>query len=247
MKTTALRIHGKMDLRLESFELPPCGDDGIIAKVISDSICMSSYKASKLGPEHKRVPNDCATNPPIIGHEFSGIILEVGKKWQDQFKPGDKFGIQPALMYHGSLDSPGYSFQTIGGDATYIRIPSCVMECNCLLNYHGDAFFKASLSEPMSCIIGSAHAQYHIPAGTYNHVMGIVEGGNCACLASAGPMASASSTIWSMARAALALCELESNRDILENIVSLGMPAVLDAVNRGTFQSKRKMKEIGAL
>ncbi len=188
MKTTALRIHGKMDLRLESFELPPCGDDGIIAKVISDSICMSSYKASKLGPEHKRVPNDCATNPPIIGHEFSGIILEVGKKWQDQFKPGDKFGIQPALMYHGSLDSPGYSFQTIGGDATYIRIPSCVMECNCLLNYHGDAFFKASLSEPMSCIIGSAHAQYHIPAGTYNHVMGIVEGGNCACLASAGPM-----------------------------------------------------------
>ena len=188
MKTTALRIYGKMDLRLESFELPPCGDDGIIAKVISDSICMSSYKASKLGPEHKRVPNDCAANPPIIGHEFSGIILEVGKKWQDQFKPGDKFGIQPALMYHGSLDSPGYSFQTIGGDATYIRIPSCVMECNCLLNYHGDAFFKASLSEPMSCIIGSAHAQYHIPAGTYNHVMGIVEGGNCACLASAGPM-----------------------------------------------------------
>ena len=188
MKTTALRIYGKMDLRLESFELPPCGDDGIIAKVVSDSICMSSYKASKLGPEHKRVPNDCATNPPIIGHEFSGVIVEVGAKWKDQFKPGDKFGIQPALMYHGSLDSPGYSFPTIGGDATYVRIPSCVMECNCLLNYHGDAFFKASLSEPMSCIIGSAHAQYHIPAGTYNHIMGIVEGGNCACLASAGPM-----------------------------------------------------------
>ena len=54
MKTTALRIHGKMDLRLESFELPPCGDDGIIAEVISDSICMSSYKAAKAGPDHKR-------------------------------------------------------------------------------------------------------------------------------------------------------------------------------------------------
>ena len=33
MKTTALRIYGKEDLRLESFELPPCGDDGIIAEV----------------------------------------------------------------------------------------------------------------------------------------------------------------------------------------------------------------------
>ena len=51
----------------------------------------------------------------------------------------------------------------------------------------------------------------------------------------------------SMARAALALCELRSNREILENIVSLGMPAVLDAVNRGTFQSKRKMKDTGEL
>ena len=80
MKTTALRIHGKMDLRLESFELPPCGDDGIIAEVISDSICMSSYKAAKAGPDHKRVPNDCDRNPTILGHEFSGRILEVGAK-----------------------------------------------------------------------------------------------------------------------------------------------------------------------
>ena len=51
----------------------------------------------------------------------------------------------------------------------------------------------------------------------------------------------------SMARAALALCDLRSNREILENIVSLGMPAVLDAVDRGTFQSKRKMKDTGVL
>lgn len=45
-----------------------------------------------------------------------------------------------------------------------------------------------------------------------------------------------------MAGAALALCELKANRELLENIVSLGMPAVLCAVDRGMFQSKRKMK-----
>ena len=188
MKTTALRLYGKDDLRLETFELPPCGDDGIIAEVMSDSICMSSFKAAEQGAAHKRVPNDCATNPIIIGHEFSGIIREVGSKWKDQFKPGDHFGIQPALMYHGTLDAPGYSFPTVGGDATFVRIPSCVMEVNCLLNYHGDAFYKASLSEPVSCLIGACHAHYHIPPATYDHVMGIVEGGNVACLARAGPM-----------------------------------------------------------
>ncbi|NLF92414.1 MAG: zinc-binding dehydrogenase [Oligosphaeraceae bacterium] len=188
MKTTALRLYGKQDIRLESFELPPCGDDGIIAEVVSDSICMSSYKAAKQGADHKRVPKDCAVNPPMLGHEFSGRIVEVGAKWRSQFQPGDCFGIQPALMYKGSLEAPGYSFTSIGGDATYIRIPSCVMEMNCLLKYSGEAFFLASLSEPMSCLIGACHAQYHIPPASYQHNMGIVEGGKCACLASAGPM-----------------------------------------------------------
>ncbi len=51
----------------------------------------------------------------------------------------------------------------------------------------------------------------------------------------------------SMAAAALALCELRENREILENIVSLGMPAVLSAVDRGTFQPNRKMKDTGVL
>ena len=188
MKTTALRIYGKHDLRLETFELPPMGDDEIIAEVVSDSLCMSSYKAAKQGPDHKRVPDDAADNPTIIGHEFAGRIVEVGAKWQDQFKPGDKFGIQPALMYQGSLDAPGYSFTTIGGDATYVLIPSCVMEMDCLLPYDGDAFFKASLAEPMSCIIRACRAQYHIPPGTYDHQMGIVADGKTALLASAGPL-----------------------------------------------------------
>jgi L-sorbose 1-phosphate reductase len=188
LKTTALRLYGKFDLRLETFDLPEAKDDEIVAEVISDSLCMSSYKAAKQGSEHKRVPKDIATNPVMVGHEFSGTLVKVGKKWQGQFKVGDKFGIQPALMYKGSLDAPGYSFTTIGGDATHVVIPSCVMEMDCLLPYHGDAFFKASLAEPLSCIIGACHAQYHIPPGTYDHKMGIVEGGRMCLIAAAGPM-----------------------------------------------------------
>ena len=128
MKTRAVRLYGKNDLRLEEFELPAIRDDEILARVISDSICMSSYKATIQGPDHKRVPNDVAQNPTIIGHEFCGEIVEVGKKWQDQFKAGQKFAIQPALNYQGTLDAPGYSFQYIGGDSTYVVIPHQVME-----------------------------------------------------------------------------------------------------------------------
>ena len=128
MKTKAVRLYGKGDLRLEEFELPALKADEILAKVVSDSICMSSYKAVNQGAAHKRVPNDVAEHPTIIGHEFAGEIVEVGEKWQGQFKAGDKFSIQPAMNYPGGpvgiYSAPGYSYPFIGGDATYVIIRS---------------------------------------------------------------------------------------------------------------------------
>ncbi len=188
MKTLAVRLYGKEDLRLEQFDLPPLKEDEILAQVISDSICMSSYKAAEQGAEHKRVPDDIAENPTIIGHEMSGRLVEVGKKWRKDFKEEMKFSIQPALNYRGTLDAPGYSFRYIGGDATYVIIPNEVMEMNCLLPYSGRGYFPASLSEPVSCIAGAFHASFHNEQGSYVHQMGIREGGCMALLAGAGPM-----------------------------------------------------------
>ncbi|MDR3645576.1 MAG: zinc-binding dehydrogenase [Clostridia bacterium] len=188
MKTKALRLHGKNDLRLEEFELPEPNDNEILAHIVSDSICMSSYKAAVQGPSHKRVPANVAEKPVIIGHEFCGEIISVGSKWHYKFKAGQKFTIQPALNYKGTLEAPGYSYQYIGGDATYIIIPGEVMEMGCLLPYEGDAWFYGSLSEPMSCIVGGYHANYHTIQGKYIHSMGIVDGGAEAILAGAGPM-----------------------------------------------------------
>ncbi len=188
MKTKAVRIHGVNDLRLEEIELPPIRDDEILAKVVSDSICMSSHKLAAQGNAHKRVRADLAERPAIIGHEFCGVLVEVGSKWKSRFKPGQKFAIQPALNFEGTLWAPGYSYEFIGGDATYVVIPREVMEMDCLLPYEGDAFFLGSLAEPVSCILGAYHAQYHGKPGSYVHEMGIREGGSLALLASVGPM-----------------------------------------------------------
>jgi threonine dehydrogenase-like Zn-dependent dehydrogenase len=103
MKTKAVRLYGKEDLRLEEFDLPEIKDDEILAHIISDSVCMSTFKAAEQGADHKRVPNDIAENPIIVGHEFCGEIVQVGAKWAHQFKAGQKFSIQPALNYKGSL------------------------------------------------------------------------------------------------------------------------------------------------
>jgi len=187
MKTKAVRLYGQNDLRLEEFDLPQINNDEILAHIISDSICMSSYKEAMQGKNHKRVPDDIDRNPVIIGHEFCGEILEVGKKWRKKFKPGKRFSIQPNIKYQGSLGAPGYSYPYIGGAATYIVIPHEVMEMNCLLDYNGDAFFYGSLAEPMSCIVAGFRATFHIEEN-YIHHMGAVPGGAMAILAGAGPM-----------------------------------------------------------
>lgn len=177
---------------MEEFELPQIKDDEILAKVVTDSLCMSSYKAASQATDHKRIPDDVAENPIIIGHEFAGELVEVGAKWAHQFKAGDKFSIQPAINFEdgpvGILSAPGYSYRYIGGDATYVVIPKEVMENDCLLAYQGEGYYPASLAEPLSCVIGAMHANYHLKPGSYVHQMEIVDGGKLAILAGVGPM-----------------------------------------------------------
>ena len=188
MKAKGVRLHGANDLRLEEFELPEITDDEILVKVVSDSICMSTYKCAILGTAHKRVHDDVAEHPAIMGHEFAGDIVKVGKNHQDTFKAGMKFTLQPALNYKGTMWSPGYSYEFFGGDATYCIIPAEVMELGCLLEYKGRAYYEASLAEPMSCSIGAFNAAYHTQMGVYTHQMGIKEGGTLAIMAGAVPM-----------------------------------------------------------
>lgn len=188
MKAKAVRLHAAMDLRLDEFELPAIKDDEMLVRVVSDSICMSTYKMAKLGVEHKRVHADVAEHPAITGHEFAGDIVEVGAKYKDLYKPGQKFTIQPAINYKGSMDSPGYSYEFCGGDATYCILPHEIFDTNSFLVFNGEAYYQASLAEPLSCSIGALNAAYHTKMGVYTHEMGIREGGNMAIVAGAGPM-----------------------------------------------------------
>ena len=186
MKTKAVRLYGVYDIRLEEFELPEIKEDEILVKVVSDSICMSTWKTVKQGAKHKRVPNDVYDNPIIIGHEFAGDIVKVGKKWQDQFTPGQKFAQQPAIP--GQMESPGYSYQWCGGDTQYCIFPNDILEAGCVWTFDGDAYFASSVAEPMSCCIGGYHTNYHTVPGEYTHIMGTKENGNIIILGGCGPM-----------------------------------------------------------
>jgi threonine dehydrogenase-like Zn-dependent dehydrogenase len=188
MKTRAVMLHGADDVRLEEFELPEIKDDELLVKVISDSICMSTYKAIRQGAKHKRVPDNVSERPVMVGHEFEGIIVKVGKKWQERYHEGQRFAVQPTLNYKGTLWAPGYSYPYYGGACTYCVVPHEAVEMNCILPYSGESFFDASLCEPLSCVIGGFNSNYHTNRQNYQHSMGTKEGGNILILGGCGPM-----------------------------------------------------------
>lgn len=187
MKTKAVRLYGTNDIRLEEFELPEITEDEVLIKVVSDSVCASTYKAIKQGTAHKRVPLDIATKPVIIGHEMCGEILQIGKNVKGEWKTGDKIVIQPALKLESGYD-PGYSYQYIGGNTQYAVVPKIVLERGCMLPYKGEAYFEGSLVESLACIIRGYKGLYHTDYTDYVRTDGAKKGGKIAILGGAGPM-----------------------------------------------------------
>lgn len=188
MLTKAVRLYGEKDLRLEEFELPPIKENEILASVVTDSLCMSTWKLANQGANHKKAPADLAENPVIVGHEFCGELLEVGSQWQGKYQKGQKYVVQANLQLADRPDCPGYSYPYTGGDATYIILSEDVMNQDCLLAYNGETYFEGSLIEPLSCVIGAFEANYHLIAGSYDHKMGIKSGGDLLIMGGTGPM-----------------------------------------------------------
>lgn len=187
MKTKALRLYGVNDIRLEEMQLPSITEEEILIRVVSDSVCASTYKAVKQGAAHKRVPADVAENPVIVGHELCGEIVQVGECLKEKWQVGQKVVLQPALKLPSGYD-PGYSYPYIGGNTQYAVVPKVVLERGCLLPYGGDGYFTGSLAEALACCIRGFKGFYHTDYTDYTRTDGAKKGGKLAILGGAGPM-----------------------------------------------------------
>ncbi|KQV64998.1 L-sorbose 1-phosphate reductase [Nocardioides sp. Root122] len=187
MLARAARIHGRDKVAVSEIELPQIGPDELLMRVVSSSMCLSTYKALSLGEDHKRVPEDVSAAPAITGHEFAGVLEEVGEGVADRYAVGQHVAILPTMGLPSGY-SPGYSYPWFGGDATYCIIPKVAIDKGCVLPYDDDYFANGSLAEPMSCIIGAFHASYHTEPLVWQHQMGIRTGGALALLGCGGAM-----------------------------------------------------------
>lgn len=147
-------FYGKHDLRVENSPMPKVGPEDILIQVKACGICGTDvhiYEGDKGAAE--------VTPPTILGHEFSGVIAEVGSNVR-KYKVGDRVCIDPNCycgkcdfcrngIAHYCTDMIGYGTTVNGGFAEY-----------CSVNQRqvyklGDntTFEQGAMTEPVACCL----------------------------------------------------------------------------------------------
>jgi L-iditol 2-dehydrogenase len=156
---------GKKELDLCNVHDPACPTDGLVIKVNACAICGTDLKIihnvdQKMeGREGRRM-----VLPRIIGHEFSGIVLEVGKDVFG-FAVGENVVIAPSVpCLQCSVCQKGYyemcdhlmvvGYDCDGGFAEQHVVTRMVLDNQCVLKVGEiDNLDTFALSEPLSCAI----------------------------------------------------------------------------------------------
>ncbi|OOQ88087.1 (R,R)-butanediol dehydrogenase [Penicillium brasilianum] len=95
----AVRYHGREDVRVDDVPGPVCGSGQVKIKPAFVGICGSDLHEYMDGPHAvPRTPHPLTGEklPTTLGHEFSGIVEEVGRDVTD-LKVGDKVAVKPNL------------------------------------------------------------------------------------------------------------------------------------------------------
>ena len=147
-------FYGKHDLRVEEHEVPAVGPHDVLIQIKACGVCGTDvhiYEGDKGAAE--------VTPPTILGHEFAGIISEVGSQVKN-YKPGDRVCIDPNC-YCGACDPCrngvahycenmiGYGTTVDGGFAEYCSVD----ERQVYLLGENTTFEQGAMAEPVACCL----------------------------------------------------------------------------------------------
>lgn len=147
-------FYGKHDLRVEEHPMPEAGPHDVLIQVEACGVCGTDvhiYEGDKGAAE--------VTPPTILGHEFSGVIREVGSEVK-KYKAGDRVCIDPNC-YCGACDPcrngaahfcehmMGYGTTVNGGFAEYCAVD----ERQVYLLGENTTFEQGAMAEPVACCL----------------------------------------------------------------------------------------------
>ena len=147
-------FYGKHDLRVEEHEMPKVGPKDVLIQVKACGVCGTDvhiYEGDKGAAE--------VTPPTILGHEFSGVIAEVGSEVTN-YKAGDRVCIDPNCycgacepcrngVVHYCEHMIGYGTTVNGGFAEYCAVNERQV------SKLGDntSFEQGAMTEPVACCL----------------------------------------------------------------------------------------------
>lgn len=168
-------IYSPGDVRVVDLDMPVPGPNEVLIKVAACGVC---------GTEHTLyIGGYYANYPVVLGHEFAGVVVEVGDK-VNKFRPGDRVAVDPNQVCHkcdfcrmGSehlcedLRTLGITHN--GGDAEY----TVAAEENVYLLPDSMTLEEGAFVEPLACAL-RAFEVANIQLGDTVLVMGAGSMGN---------------------------------------------------------------------
>jgi len=156
----AVVYHAPQVIRVDELADPTCGEDELLVKVDACAVCGTDLKTFNHG-------NPRITPPLTMGHEFTGVVAEVGPKAVGGFAVGDRVVMatsvscgECAYCKRGwtnlcvSLAPMGFTYP--GGMAEQVIIPAQALENGHVVKTPATmAAEHAALSEPVSCAVNS--------------------------------------------------------------------------------------------
>jgi len=140
---------------LSELALRPPADNEVLLRVDALGICLSDIKIIGQGGAHPRLRGrDLAVDPTVLGHECSATVVAVGKQWQEQFKPGERYIVQADIYYKGEGFAFGYLIRGGMAEYTYLDERALAGDEGCyLLPVRPDTgYSQAALTEPWACV-----------------------------------------------------------------------------------------------
>ena len=155
----AVVFYAPGDIRVEEINKPVCTDNEILVKVDACAVCGSDMKAAVSG-------NVRIKPPRVMGHEFTGIIVEKGVNIAG-YETGERVVMATSIScgecyycrrgYRNlcvDLSPMGYSYD--GGMAEYVVIPERAITNGHLITVPASVPPEvAALAEPVSCAVNA--------------------------------------------------------------------------------------------
>ena len=173
----AARLYGPRKLVVEEIEKPTINENEMLIKIKSAAICGTDIRMFQNGSG-----DISETNPRVLGHEFGGVITEVGKN-VEYYKEGMEVAVAPnigcgicdkCIRGDGHLCEQYVAFgiNMDGAFAEYVKVPEkAIRQGNVMEIPAGLKAEDVALNEPLSCAYnGSLHCM--IKPGDYVLIVG---------------------------------------------------------------------------